>query len=76
MAAQLMLELTGHQPENVVSIVKDGDGWHIGIEAVELRRIPDSADILAVYEIVLDPRGELVSYSREQRYQRGSTERD
>jgi Gas vesicle synthesis protein GvpO len=76
LAARHVLELTGHQPENVVSIAKDDDGWHAGIEVVELRRIPDSADILAVYELVLDPRGELVSYSREQRYHRGSTERD
>lgn len=76
LAARHVLELTGHQPENVVSIARDKDGWHIGIEVVELRRIPDSADIIAVCELVLDPQGELVSYSREQRYHRGSTERN
>jgi hypothetical protein len=75
-AAGHVLELTGHEPENVVSIAKNEDGWHVGIEVVELRRIPDSADIMAVYELVLDSRGDLVSYRREQRYHRGSTERD
>lgn len=76
LAARHVLELTGHEPENVVSLARDDDGWHVGIEVVELRRIPDTADILAVYELALDPRGELVTYSREQRYHRGSTERD
>jgi hypothetical protein len=73
-AAEDVLELTGCEPEHVVSIAKQDDGWHIGLDVVELQRIPDSADVLAVYEVTLDARGELVTWRRERRYHRGSTE--
>ena len=69
-----MFELTGRQSERVVSVAKEGDSWHIGLEVVELHRIPDSADILGVYAVTLDTRGELVTCMRERRYMRGSTE--
>lgn len=74
LAAAAVVELAGREPENVVSVAKDEDGWTIGIEVVELHRIPDTADILAVYQVRLDARGELQSCSREHRYHRASTE--
>ena len=58
----------------MVSVARDGREWHIGVEVVELHRIPDSADIMAVYQVDLDERGELVTCERERRYHRGSTE--
>ena len=73
-AADEMFELTGRRSERVVSVAKEGDSWHIGLEVVELHRLPDSADILGVYEVTLDTRGELVTCMRERRYIRGSTE--
>lgn len=69
-AADYAKELTGRQPEGMTSLERTEDGWQIGIEIVESRRIPDSTDILAVYLIGLDQDGELVSYRREQRYYR------
>lgn len=74
LAAREVAELTGRQPENVTSVAKDEDGWKVGIEVVELHRIPDTADILAIYQVRLDARGELLSCSREHRYHRASTE--
>jgi gas vesicle protein GvpO len=38
------------------------DGWSIGVEAVEDRRIPSSAGILATYQTTIDAQGELMSY--------------
>jgi Gas vesicle synthesis protein GvpO len=73
-AADDVLELTGCQPEHVVSVGKQDDIWHVGLEVVELRRIPDSADVLAVYEVTLDAHGELVTCRRGRRYLRGSAE--
>ncbi|MFG1933377.1 gas vesicle protein GvpO [Mycobacterium sp. NPDC048908] len=37
---------------------------------VEERRIPSSADMLALYEIELDADGEFLAYSRTRRYMR------
>jgi len=62
--------LTGHDVETVISIDPSDDGCKIGVEVVETRRIPDSADILASYEVQLDPGGDLVSYRRTHRYAR------
>jgi hypothetical protein len=58
----------------VVSVARQDDSWHIGLEVVELHRIPDSADVLALYEVTLDAHGELVTCRRGRRYLRGSTE--
>jgi hypothetical protein len=70
-AATAVAELTGHQPETVTSLEPCDDGWSVGVEVVETHRIPDSADILATYEVRLDANGELRSYRRLRRYSRG-----
>jgi hypothetical protein len=66
-------DLTGHDLEGVISVERDDDGWRVGVEVVESHRIPDSADILAIYEADLDADGELVSYRRTERYSRGQS---
>jgi hypothetical protein len=70
-AARQVMALTGHEPENVVSVDRNEDGWHVGVEVLELHRIPDTTDIMAVYEVTLDGRGELVGCRRGPRYHRG-----
>ena len=70
-AAHAVAELTGHDVETVISIEPCEDGWKIGVEVVETRRIPDSADILASYEVRVDSEAQLVSYRRTHRYARG-----
>lgn len=69
-----MLSLTGYEPEHVVSIAREENGWRVGVEVVELHRIPDTTDILALYRVTLDSHGELASCERERRYHRGSTD--
>jgi hypothetical protein len=71
-AARQVLELTGHEPENVVSIERDSDGWQVGVEVLELHRVPETTDVLAVYEVTLDGHGELIRCQRGQRYIRAS----
>jgi len=70
-AAEAVAELTGHDVETVISIEPCDEGWKVGVEVVETRRIPDSADILASYEVQLSSDGDLVSYHRTHRYARG-----
>ena len=72
-AARQVHDLTGLDPENVVSITPSDDGWEVGVEVTELHRIPDTTDIMAVYQVELDQDGGLVSCRRGQRYHRGST---
>jgi hypothetical protein len=42
---------------------------------VELRRIPDSTDVLASYELVLDDAGNVARMARKARYLRSQAER-
>ncbi|MEV0700221.1 gas vesicle protein GvpO [Saccharopolyspora sp. NPDC050389] len=71
LAVRQVHELTGREPEGVTSLERSETGWVVGVEVVESRRVPDSADILAVYEAELDADGDLVSYHRVDRYARG-----
>jgi hypothetical protein len=70
-AAEQVVALTGRDFESVISIERTEDGWRIGVEVVETHRIPDSADILASFEVNVDRRGELSGYHRTRRYSRG-----
>jgi hypothetical protein len=71
LAADYVAEMTGKEPEGITSLERTDDGrWVVGVEVVETRRIPDSTDILAVYEAELDPEGELLAYRRVKRYSR------
>ncbi len=70
-AARHVEGLTGRAAEGVTSLERGKDGWVIGIEVVETRRIPDSTDILAEYQVELDDSGELASYRRTERHYRG-----
>jgi hypothetical protein len=70
-AARFVARLSGRRPESVISIERKDEEWRVGVEVVEVSRIPDTADILAVYEVRLDADGDLVSYRRIRRYARG-----
>ena len=70
-AARQLLELTGKDAEGVTGLERTDDGWKVHVEVVEVRRIPDTTDILALYEIETDSRGGLQGYRRLRRYARG-----
>ena len=70
-AVDHVTSLTGREPEGVTSLELTDDGWLVGVEVVESRRVPDSTDVLAVYEAAVDHSGGLLSYRRVDRYARG-----
>ena len=70
-AARQLLELTGKQAEGVTSLQRTEDGWQVQVEVVEVRRIPDTTDVLAIYELDVDEQGALQGYHRARRYARG-----
>jgi hypothetical protein len=71
-----LVDLTGYDVEGVTGIERTDDGWKIQVETVELRRIPDTTDVLAIYEVTVDSRGDLQGYRRIDRYSRGDTRSD
>ena len=70
-ASRQLTELTGRAPEAVTGVSRSDDGWRVQLEVLEVRRIPDTTDVLAAYEVDLDPDGDLVGYRRSRRYVRG-----
>jgi hypothetical protein len=83
-AAQLALTYStaviDRQPTQITAVERTGEGdWIVEAEVVEDRRIPSTADMLALYEIELDADGDLLAYRRTRRYMRGqrlSSEQD
>jgi hypothetical protein len=72
-AREQLAEVTGRTPEAVLGLEKRDNGWVVTVEMLELARIPNSTDVLAAYEAHLDADGELVEYTRKERYHRGRT---
>lgn len=72
-AASTLAELTGRQPENVLGVRQNGDGWEVTLEVVELHRVPRATDVIGSYVVTVDDDGELLSYERRQRYVRSQT---
>lgn len=70
-AASELLELTGKAIEGVTGLERSEDGWTIQVEVLEVRRIPDTTDVLALYEVTTDKQGSLEGYRRLRRYARG-----
>lgn len=66
--------LVGCPAEGVTSISKDGDGWVVTVEVLELGRVPETTDVLASYEVQVDTDGDVTEYRRVRRYTRAQVE--
>jgi hypothetical protein len=74
-AREFLQELSGADVESVSGLDRTPSGWAVTVEAVEVRRIPESTDVLATYEVELDEDGDLVRYERLRRYARAQSDR-
>jgi hypothetical protein len=70
-AAQQLAVLTGRRPEKVLGVEPADNGLRVKFEIVELERIPRSTDVLGCYVVDVDADGDILSYERRGRYQRG-----
>jgi Gas vesicle synthesis protein GvpO len=73
-AKQSFGELTNLDVESVSRVERTDDGWQADFEVVELERIPHLTDVLASYEVEVDPAGTLRSWRRTRRYIRKQQE--
>jgi|TARA_R110002012_G_scaffold59502_2_gene155631 hypothetical protein len=69
-------ELTGLASDSVSRLSKVEDGWQLVINMVELKRIPASTDMLAIFEVTLDAEGNITGYHRSRRYLRDQIQED
>jgi hypothetical protein len=73
-AREQLRDLRGAAAESVSSIRHTAAGWCVGLEVVEVRRVPESTDVLATYELELDDDGNLLNFERTARYYRSEAD--
>jgi hypothetical protein len=73
-AARQLAELTGKDPEAVTAISRTDDGWKVELDVLELHRVPETADLIAVYVVETDGDGQLLSYRRTRRFVRSQAQ--
>jgi hypothetical protein len=74
-AREQLQELLERPVEAVSSLERTHDGWVAQLEVVELKRIPESTDVLASYELELDGDLNLRRYQQGRRYTRSQAGR-
>ena len=62
--------------DGVIGLSKTEEGWVVLLEALERRAIPDTMDVLGVYEVRLDSEGNLLGFDRKKLRKRGETKED
>ena len=75
-ARQQLEELLERPVESVSSLERTHDGWVAALEVVELKRIPESTDVMASYEMELDDGLNLRRYQQVRRYNRSQASRE
>ncbi len=70
-------ELTTLKLNTVIGASKDEEsgGWKVMVELLEKASIPDSMDLLGVYEVLLREEGEIIGFERKGMRKRGDVER-
>lgn len=70
-AREQFRRFTGLEPESVSGMARVDGGWELLLDVVELRRVPDSASLLATYRVTTDESGEIAGFERVRRFNRG-----
>ena len=74
-ARQQLEELLERPVESVSSLERTHDGWVAALEVVELKRVPETTDVMASYEMELDGDLNLRRYQQVRRYNRSQANR-
>ncbi len=73
-AKRELQELLGTEPEKVSGFHRTDGRWTVTLEVVNVRRVPDTTDVLSSYEVAFDDDRNLVSLSETRRYRRSQVE--
>lgn len=73
-AKEQIQELVGFTAEQVTGVSRLDQGWLVTVEVLELRRIPETMDLLGVYDVELSRRGDVVGWRRTGRHHRSDME--
>jgi hypothetical protein len=60
--------------ERVSAVDRTDKGWQVTLEALELRRVPETMDVIGVYEVDLNARGQVSGWRRVARFHRSQVQ--
>jgi hypothetical protein len=63
-AGALIESIVNKKAEGITGVSKEGEEWKVVVEVLERRAIPDTQDILNIYELRLTGDMELTGYKR------------
>jgi hypothetical protein len=67
----------GKKPtDGITGLSKTKEGWAILMEALERKAIPDTMDVLGLYELRMDDEGHLLGLDRKKLRKRGETKEE
>ena len=67
-------QVTGLKASSVTGVARDDEGnWVVTLEMLEKKSIPDSMDILGVYEVKMDAGRGIIDFARTRLRKRGDT---
>lgn len=72
-ASEELRDLTGLQVVSVVSMSQGETGWRLGVELLEREAVPDTMDVLAIYDVQLNDDGGVKAFERKALRHRGDT---
>ncbi len=75
-AQQEFVKLGKKPADGVTGLSKTEEGWAVLLEALERKAIPDTMDVLGLYELHLDNEGNLLSLDRKKLRKRGETKEE
>jgi hypothetical protein len=64
-------QMASSKVDGVTGFSQSDGCWVVSLEVLERRAIPDSMDVLGVYEVRLDEEGHLLSFERKRLRKRG-----
>jgi len=73
-AREEFINLGKKSTDGVTGLSKTEEGWSILMETVERKAIPDTMDVLGLYDIRLDNEGNLLGMDRKKLRKRGETQ--
>ena len=63
-AKQTLLDVTNRPLSGVTAVTRTEAGWRVNLELIERKAVPDTQDVLGVYEVDLDEAGQVTGYTR------------
>ncbi len=64
-AKEEILSVMNLEMNNVISCERTEEGWRLAAELIERKSLPDTQDILGIYEVLLDDEGSMTGYDRK-----------